>query len=166
MDYFFEDYHFCISLQPQDSLTHSATMHITLEIHHLARKQHLQTIQFELENTSAAEALIAAQRRMRQWLRYRQPTTPQPSTLADVQSLLRDKTLREEALYQQLMDADSEDARIECFYRMKQAMEQDTLRLVRTMSRLHARERDALFEQEPNLVAEMLHYDVDSVTRT
>jgi hypothetical protein len=160
MDYFFEDYHFCITLTVL-----GAAVDVRLDIHDLSLKQRLQTIQMRLDETSAEDALIQAQLRMRQWLRYRQHNKALPSSVADIKALLTDKAEREEHLYQQLVDAESEDARIECFYRMQQSIESTVLRVVRAMARLPARERDQLYEQEPNLVAEMLSYDVGATSQ-
>jgi cob(I)alamin adenosyltransferase len=155
MDYFFEDYHFCIDLQQQ-----ADAVEIRLDIHNVKHKQKLQTLQWRIEQASLADALTQAQLRMRKWLSYRHNVRISPSSLDEIKQLLADKASVEEQLYQQCVDAVSEDLRIESFYRVQQHVENAVLRLARALARLPEREREHLFEQDANLMADMLTYDV------
>jgi hypothetical protein len=159
VDYFFEDYHFAVDLA-----VHADAISACIQIHDVKQARRVQTLSLKVEGTNVTQAREKVLLRMREWIRRRRPPRLMPTTVEELQALVQHKSELEEELYQELMDAEGEDYRIECFYRIQRMVETQTLLVARAFTLLPHRERDRFWELDPSLMAELMSYDIQSAS--
>lgn len=159
MDYFFEDYHFAVDLA-----VHTDAISACIQIHDVRQSRCVQTLSLKIEGTNLTQAREKVLLRLREWIRRRNPPRLAPTTVEAVQTLVQRKNELEEELYQALIDAKTEDARIECFYRMQRTVEAQTLLIVRAFSLLPHRERDRFWTLDPSVMEDLMGYEIQPST--
>jgi hypothetical protein len=157
VDYFFEDYHFAVDLA-----VHADAISACIQIHDVKQARRLQTLSLKIDGTNIVVAREKVLLRMREWIRRRSPPRSTPTTVEDLQAIVQRKAELEEDLYQALIDAQSEDYRIECFYRIQRTVEAQTLLVAQALHLLPHRERDRFWALDPSLMAELMRYDIQS----